>query len=252
LVDYPSLMEFTSYDWHMLWIDHSVKNTEIQNGFYHLRTTCREEYTFDVRTGQIVEELRFWRKLHRRSVVILTAIGILGFGLLYRRHRTRRTAAANARISSEPVLPIQVRKRFQYSLRSLMIFVTAAAVDCSIACSLGLHYAVFATGTALAVFLTCVLWRRRRWITDRPTTLKMKCRSILLWLLTVISWYLAFGLSLGPAAAWARHNDWPHDSTTVLIQVVYGPVTWPLTMTHIDQWGPIKAYFQKWFDDSGR
>ena len=84
LVDHLSFMEFTSSDWHYLWIDDSVYHMEIEGDFYRLKTSCRETYRFNITTGEIVEEYRGWRIIKRTSLALLVALGLLGSVWFYR------------------------------------------------------------------------------------------------------------------------------------------------------------------------
>ena len=84
LVDYPSLMAFSTYDWHQLWIDGSKCDSEIHNGFYHLCTSCREEYTFDVTTGNTAQEARYWRTICHRTIAALGVLGVVAGWSVYR------------------------------------------------------------------------------------------------------------------------------------------------------------------------
>jgi hypothetical protein len=167
LVDYPSLMVPTTWDWHYMWTYVESCDTEVTGGLYHLTTTCRERYAFDVATGKIVEESRYWRPVERRIYGALAVLGVLVTTLVYYTvRRVRRRAAARVQHSAtETEDGAFWRGRFQYSLRSLMIFVTVAAVVCSIfriAPPGGLFpliLGVILATTAAAVLMTYLSWK---------------------------------------------------------------------------------------------
>jgi len=251
LVDYPSLMELETLDWHLLWFDPSAYHTEIEDRFYVLKTSTRERYRFDVTTGDIVEEHRFWRWVAGVGKAALAVLGALGAWLVYRRRKARRARAAGERLTgeccAEPIReePIRKAKKLSYSLRSLMIVVTAAAIFCSIGRTAP-HVAVLLVGIALAVLFTVVLMRTGHRIRGHSTTIFARPRRALLWLLTLGSWLLLYALSFAPVLGLVRYLGWPYDVWMVIAQVVYAPVYWLLVNTPIRDWHLLQLYFEAW------
>ncbi len=65
LIDFPSLMKFTSADWHHLWIDEGTYGRRIEGNVFRVNTSTRDEFEFDIRTGNIISESRYWiTKVH--------------------------------------------------------------------------------------------------------------------------------------------------------------------------------------------
>jgi hypothetical protein len=220
LVDYPSLMDYDPR-----WMDWKLCDDEICVGRYHLGTICRERYTFDVATGGIVEESRYWRRVAHWTCALLGIVAVLGVWLVYRNRKSHRLAAAKTPVSEvEPVPSDGEAKPFQYSLRSLMLLVTLAAVLCS-AFSIGAHVGVFVSSVVLAVFLTAILWRRqRRSRLQRGTSRSNRGRKRL-WAAVLVSWFVVYVLSMGPVAAVMSPQclDCRRDTQVVILHGVYAP-----------------------------
>ena len=156
LVDYPSLMEFTTTDWHFLWIDDSVPQP-LDGRYFTLRTSTRATFRFDITTGEIVEEHRFWRRAARMGIVVLVVVGVLAAAAVgLRLGRSDLGTFARESVSNEepPELSSAPKTR-SYSLRSLFVLMTVVAVICWIP-----HIAMFAVSLVGAVRTT--RWSRRR------------------------------------------------------------------------------------------
>ena len=243
LVDHPSLMPMTTADWHMLWIDDSsVYDSEIHGSFFDLATSTHEWYRFEVTTGRIVQEYRLWRNVRRRSIVA-TGVAVAIGCLLFYRFRKR------ARCDSPMVTPQvdyfaeqsePVRKPI-YSLRSLMIVVTAVGIACVVP-----HICVLLLGMVAVVLSTRHLIRTRRRFAGLRKSRAVKRRLAVRWTGTLAAWLLLYALSMGPAMALVAHMDWPHDFRIAFAKVVYGPVWWLLTNTPIATWRFIDLYFEAW------
>jgi hypothetical protein len=243
LVDYPSLMEFTSYDWHLIWIDWDSCDRDIHDGVYRLCTSCREKYTFDVTTGSIIEESRYWRRVARCTYAALIIIGIVGVSFFYRHRKSRRLALArNPPSEKDGTVPVEEGIRLQYSLRSLMILVTVVAIHCSIF-RIAPHIGVFVSSISVAGFLTYLLWRGRQRIPYSRRTLVAKGVRVLLWAVVLVSWFLAYTASMAPVTALTYRLGWPHDARMAVVHGVYGPVWWLLMDCDFGRWGPIEVYF---------
>jgi hypothetical protein len=225
LVDYPKLMAYSLYGYHLLWIDESVFESGVDGGLFHLKTSCREEYIINIRTGQIVKESRFWRKIFHGFYVVMTFIGLLCVWFFYRRHKKRRAIQDQAAITQEnPAFPVAGLKMFQYGLRSLIILMTTIAGLCSLGCTLGLCYAIFGSGIVFAILLTCLLRKRRRLLRGVPMTWAMRCVSLGWWMATFASWFLVYALSSVPVCALIRYFRWPEDVHNLFIHYIYFPV----------------------------
>jgi hypothetical protein len=219
LVDYPSLL---GYD--LRWVDWKSSGNEIRDGMYYLSTCCRERYTFDVATGRIVEESRCWRRVVHWTYAVLSIIAVLGVWLVRRIHKAvPKTATSEV----EPVPFDGEGRPIQYSLRSLMLFVTLGAVVCSVF-SIGAHVGVFVSSVALAVFLTDVLWRKQRRRRLQGGIYSSKGGRKPLWTGVLASWFVVYVLSMGPVAAVMSPQclDCRRDTRIVILHRVYAPASW--------------------------
>ncbi len=242
LVDYPSLMEFTSADWHCLWIDTSVYDAQIEDRLFMLKTSTRETYRFDISTGKIVEEHRFWRHVARGSVLALVLFGFAGVWLWYR----GRVAARERSIEKIFATDVGDGQRTAGNwrtdrLRSLFVLTTVAGICCAYP-----HIGVLLSALGIAVFCTLKLSgvgrRGESGFVIRPAARWRSCW----WVLSLASWFLFYALSFGPAFGLALYCRWPHDVRGVLLQVVYAPVSWLLFHTSVREWRLVQMYLQAW------
>ena len=233
LVDYPSLMEFTTWDYHFLWIDDIIYDGEVDDQSIVLETTTHETYQFDFATGEIISEFRMWRWLARGGVAMLVVVGLAVVWFVYRRWKTRAE-----RITSEPVAEPMP---FRFSLRSLFILTTVIAGLCGLAV-VAAHVAVFVTSLAISVLLAVWAVRTRRYA--RKPGLLAKTRRLMLWLTVLASWCVTYLLSAGPVVGLATKCDVPHDVRMAIWQVGYPPMVWLFENTSLKQVQLIDDYFR--------
>ena len=238
LVDYPSLMPYTSKDWHCLWIDYSVYDTEIKRRTFELRTTTHEWYRFDVGTGEILEQRRLWKKV--RLGVGLVCIACVGAGFLVVTRRRRCQLQGEYDPSPEP----ERNKPLTFSCHFLLTGVTAVAVVCGLVRFVP-HWAVFFIGLSLTVFSTCSFLQRKRTYNSTSRTLGAFCRAgIWTWVLT--TWLLLYGLSAGPVLGTIYRLDWPHDCRVFVVLTMYAPLWWLSQHTPMFESKLIRWYFDAW------
>jgi len=231
LVDYPSLMEFTSSDWHILWIDPSVYLAEVRNGFIDLKTTTHDRFRFDVSTGETVREFRLWRWVARGSIASLAAFGLIAGWFIYHRWVTR----------PQPTLPVRT-VRLQFSIRALFVVTTLIAGLFGVYL-VAAHVAVFLASVLLTVWLTILAVRSRRCAWSTSSVRIARCQRVSLWLVVAASWLILYALSFGPIMALAMHFYLPQDVRKVLARVVFAPVCW-LYENHQLEW--MSFYFKGW------
>ena len=237
LVDYPSLMPFTSSDWHHLWIDPSAYDAGIENGFYALRTSTRERYRFDISTGEIVEEHRSWRHVVRGGYFLLAVTSVAGGYFGYRRCTEVRPPVADEIESSDEPTPVSWRS---FRIRSLFLLITFAAIACVYP-----HVAIFLSVLVATVFYTLKLSRVRRRGWYIPSVRRAKRWRMAWWGMAATSWLALYVVSIGPVYGVARYLRCAGDIQTLLSHV-YRPV-WSL-----DQFiGPsgfrlIELYLRAW------
>jgi hypothetical protein len=245
LVDYPSLLGYGPR-----WVDWKSNGNEIRDGMYCLSTCCQERYAFDVQTGRIVQEYRHWRRVVYWTYASLSIIGVVGVWLGYRSRKVHRLAVVKTRSSEVEPVPFDAEGRpFQYSLRSLMLFVTLSAVVCSVF-SIGAHVGVFVSSVALAVFLTDLLWRKWRRTRLRGGMCGSERGRRLLWAGVLASWFVAYVLSMGPAAAVMSPQclDCRRDTRIVILHRFYAPASWVCESLWFCR--PVRLYFSAFDPDT--
>ena len=184
----------------------------------------------------------------------LAMLGILGVVLLFVgiRRRTRRITAAKASATETELDTPPRERRFQYSLQSMMILVTVAAVLCSIfriappAGIFILSVAVFLFCTASAAILTYLRWRGSRRVRFfRKKTAAKRDRAFLA-IVFLISWFFAYALSMAPVTTLISylHLRWPPDTYKAVVYGVYAPMNWLLVDCGIGNWRPVRMYFE--------
>lgn len=222
LVDYPSLMSQTSMDWHLIWV-HESDDPELRDGFFWLKTSTRATFRFDIATGEIVEEHRFWRHVARISIATLITVCLVICFLVYRRCK---------RVSCQPVVrpapqkateeSAEAPKRFTFRLRTLFVIVTVAAVFSRILSMDIMRAAVrwipgiviFTAAIVIAVLLTKRLSKSRQcgW---RRAGLRSS---------VFLAWVMVYILSIGPFIAVTRYYQCQDDIRWAFFQTVYAPV----------------------------
>jgi hypothetical protein len=238
LVDYPSLMPFTSRDWHCLWIDNSENDSEVKGRTFELRTTTHEWYRFDVGTGEIIEQRRLWKKV--RLGVGLLCIACVGAGFLVMTRRRRYQLQEECDASPEP----ERNKPLKFSCRFLFAGMTVVSVVCGLV-RFAPHWAVFLIGLSLTVFSTCSFLRRKRTHNSTSRTLRSFCRAgTWAWILT--TWFLLYGLSAGPVLGITYRLDWPHDCRMFVASTMYAPLFWLEQHSPMFESKTIRWYFDAW------
>jgi hypothetical protein len=192
-----------------------------------LKTTTRDEYSFDVTTGEIVYEYRFWRRILYWTIALLVLIGVLVACLVYRYYKASpiKIKIDISSVTNSAELT-ENRNLFQCSLRSLIIIEGITAVLFSLFVIVERPIAVFLSGITLAIFITGILvWTRRR-IPRGSTSIKVRIYKVFLWMVTLLSWFLVYVLSFFPVGMLMDHFYCKDDFRMVVIQVIYAPIYW--------------------------
>jgi hypothetical protein len=85
LVDFPSQMRFTTSDWHFDWL--GDRPCELVENHFILYTSTHDMFRFDIRTGAIVSQMRWWRWVLQISTTLLSVVILFGCGWLVVRYR---------------------------------------------------------------------------------------------------------------------------------------------------------------------
>jgi hypothetical protein len=245
LVDYPSLMPFTSADWHYVWFDWDLHNSDIHNGKWSLATSTHERYQFDVTTGRIVKEYRLWRTIARGGLLLLVCCAMIGGFVTLHRLKARRNSAPRICVDLEhPAEIVTPSRGYSFSLRFLLFVVATTAVLCAVFRAAP-HIGVLLTGVFPAALLTRRLSTRNRSVNSVSTRGARLSRRIL-WTSTVGAWILLYFLSLGPALWLADEFDLPNDFRVVVWKTVYCPVFWLCMNTPLCDCVLLARYFESW------
>jgi hypothetical protein len=250
LVDYPSLMASSMRDWHLIWIDKRLCDREIRGRLYHLGTSCRERYAFDVTTGRIVEESRFWRGIAHRVYAVFVVAGFVGVWLIYRVRKARRATARKQSAQDDCIAASHSNRWYQFSLRSLMLMTTLTAVLCSLFSIVPRHFViVFIVSVFFALLLTHVLRKRRRQLVGRRATVASRATGAILWTVVLASWFWVYMLSSTPVMVLTspRHLAWSHDTRSAIAHGVYAPLYWPFIDCGLYKWRPAQEFFGYFF-----
>jgi len=244
LVEYPSLMEWTSFDYHYLWIEAREYDAEIDAGSFELRTTTHERYRFDIANGVILEEHRMWPKVARAGKIALLGIATLAAVLIMRVRKSRRNRLEEVlAIDDSPVVSEKPARRFSFSLRSL--FLLTAAVGAFLAAP---HLGVCLIALALSAHAMRRIVQPRRSISRGATRGSSMRGTAGLWIYAVSAWFCFYILSFGPVMGAARRFDWPQDVCNAIVQVVFAPAYWLLVNTPFGDWDGVDYYFDAWED----
>jgi hypothetical protein len=228
LVDYPSLMPFTTWDWHHYWLGES----ELRGENLALSTSTHEEFSFDVTTGRIFREKHRWRNVARGlpfvGGALLSVVALLGVRGL-RRQRTQGERCAVA------IVPAQLRTggRFVFSLRQMLVTVAAIGV--------GLAFArydpeLFTTVCLIGAFLIpapiLTAWlffdiRRNGW--TQSCARRKRVGHLAMGVMAWLWFYLGSGLA---APIVADEMNWPEDVRRALMLGPYRPIVWLEHLIH--------------------
>ena len=168
LVDYPSFIEPPPAGWPYRWVERGNEresdnaffdfstSARIDNGLLYLRTAAREEFTFELATGGILMEFRYWRTLFRACLAAALGIaGIVSWMVIRRLQRPRNPLPLSPR-STQAEGGRGVSSSWQFSLRRLMIGVILAPPVVA-GCYLAPHIAILGASIAGTVFCLLVL-----------------------------------------------------------------------------------------------
>lgn len=236
MVDYPALMPLTNADWHLMWYADFKFNESPDGGMYvDVRTSTRDRFRFDARTGELLLERRFWRHVARGGIVAAVLTGLAAIGLITRRFISRRPPIAPA-----PLLP---DTNFTFSLRSLLVIVTCVGVGLG-ASRYAPRAVILVSSLMTCLYLTVVLVRARRQAPWRRISRRAKRRRVALRLATVFSWLWCYLICAPLFGTMLIRMPW--DIRYVMMLVVYGPVLWVNNNTRIFHWAPIVWYLEGW------
>jgi hypothetical protein len=238
LIDYPSLMEFTTSDYHYCWMDDSAPE-ELNGKFFDLTTSTRARFRFDITTGEIVEEHRFWRWAGRYAIASILVIAPFGAVSLIRRLRVEQHIPGEAHAMSDERGKAGGREnRHSFSLRVLFFVMTTAAIFCWIP-----HVATFVLSAVIAFGVTRWAKRRRRTVAYVGWS---ATRRLSLFAASCFPWIVCYVLSAGPATSLMQYFRLPHDVRAVVAQVVYAPLLWLFRTGAIENLAPLRWYFEGW------
>jgi hypothetical protein len=222
LVDYPSLMPFTSSDWHYLWIDDVVYKAEIiADNTFELVTSTHESYRFDVTTGEIIEQHRRWKRTARIASAIFVVAVSAGVHVFRRRRKVmQHQHDQSANTNTSETFPI----RLSFRLRTLLIAITAAAMLLAIY-SYAAHVGIFLTSLIIALLLTFAAVKIPMRL-PRPLgwTWKRRLYSVALWGTVVVAWLVFYVLTLAPVMRLMHSLQCPKDCQRAVVIVLYKPL----------------------------
>ena len=250
LVDYPSLMPYTSSNWHLDWTGDEVPR--IQNGVFHFETSTHEAYDFDLATGTIVMERRPWRTATR---VATATIAILSTGLIFallRRRRRRLAYRAEGRQNEIPADGVcaagwQPGRLLNHNLRTELMITTSVAALCYVAIRWP-HVAVFVVTLIAAAglsYLTVRYWRRsgRLPISQSRRIAGIGARFAMAFTAAIVFYVL----TVGPVFRLTQQLESSDDVRKAIFLTVYRPITWipdeVLRKIPLLEW-----YFEEWQD----
>jgi hypothetical protein len=248
LVDFPSLMPYTSSDYHFDWLGGDDDDSLIiQDGHFLLHTSTHERYAFDVTTGEIVEQFRLWRLVTRIGVVLaLAAVGFVVFAARgWRRARLQSSPATNQQPVAVEIAAARPPRIASYSLRALLIATTVIAILCAVGRKWP-HVDVLIISVALAAALTIATirgWRQRSQPSNRFNSRLMKSG---LSMVTLLAWLWCYLLSVAPVVATLDWLDAPQDVKMAFLLTVYRPLIWVNVLSPLDSWPLVEWYFAGW------
>lgn len=237
LVDFPSLMTYPSCDWIHLWIDESVYDHAVRSGRFTLTTSTRDEFTFDVATGALLAEFRYWRTIARRALIV-AALGALAVASVFAR-RVCLSHSPLRLVSHMLVEPGPRRSAFlwQLSLWRLVIVLPLAVLLLAWA---GMNpRAVAVCGAASSPILVGTLLGR---ILRRPAAARF--HRAVLWIALIAAMAGIYVLSSVPVMRLTVH--WRCDSRAALAETVYLPLVWVSRHTSLWQSGLARFYIDAW------
>lgn len=248
LMDFPSLMPFTSSDWHYDWIGDIHDNCNIQGGQFLFHTSTHERYRFDLATGEIVEQFRMWRKLSRMATaMVFVAVGGVAVMMVRKRKRAVAGQETNEFLaeSSRQAAVHHSTRSIRYSVRTLLLITTVVAVLC-VTVPRWPHLVLFFSVVSIAIFLTRVASRYRR--SSRLVRGSKWPRIGFTWraAVTVLAWCAVYVLSVGPVIGLADWLRAPVDVRMAIILTIYRPLYWISVHTSHNVFSALEWYFRSW------
>lgn len=240
LVDYPSLMPLTTSDWHLMWYaDFKLIEPDSGELFCDVRTSTRDRFRFDARTGELLKDRRFWRNVFRGGIVAASLAGLAGICFV-----VRRVMAPRRSVAAGPLIP---DTNLTFSLRSLLLAVTIVGL-----CLGGARFAprsmILLSGLTVCGVLSTALYRTRKRAPWSRISHRAKRRRIGLWIATLGSWlwsYLIFFPAFQATLFMLLPFSW--DVRVVTLYLVYAPVLWLHQNYHLFSWAPIDWYLSEWW-----
>jgi hypothetical protein len=245
LLDFPSLMFYTTWDWHYLWYADRQDNLEIHDGQFFVDTSTHERYRFDVATGEILEERHFWRPFSRSALFVAAIVIASTIAWRFRRSRSALKAPFEVGTSSPLELPTtdSPTQLLRFSVRHLLVVTTGVAI----ATWIGVRWPqvlVFLAPGFVAVVLTRSLTRLRRAHRYARNSAIRRLSFGLLTSLTITTWPSLYLLSAGPVYALLHRYDAPEDVRSAITLTIYRPVTW------LDEYSNfLRSDLFKWYGD---
>lgn len=225
LLDFPSLMAFTSWDWHYQWFGDATPT--IQDGQFVFQTSTHDYYRFDPATGAIVHEFRMWRKLIRAGTVLfaMTLVGVTFFIVRRRKKVTVAQQTADGLLELSHYYPPQLStRRYRYSLKTLLLVTTAIAITC-LTLPRWPRVSLFVTALFVAITLTRAASRYTR--RTSVSQLSGRRRGLIIRVaVACLAWVGCYILSVAPVTSLLRWLDAPQDVRMAVQLTVYRPFTW--------------------------
>lgn len=248
LVDFPSLMPFTSGDWHFAWIGDYDDNLIIRNGMFVSRTSTHEQYVFNVSTGKIVEQFRLWRMLTRVGAAFVV---LFAFGVAVRITRKRRTASTNPPTAicspqtPQPIAIRQSRRLFSFSLRTLLLLIALVAVLC-LAVPRWPHVILLFAAVLIAVYAKHSAIRYRSVGQVARIRGQRRAGFGIRVAVAILAWCCCYFLSVAPVLRFVEWVHAPDDVRMAIILTVYRPLVWISSCTSTNIFWPLEWYSRAW------
>jgi hypothetical protein len=247
LVDYPSLMPYTTSDWHRQWIGDGGDNPTIRNNEFLFETSTHETYRFDLTTGEVVGQFRMWRTLTRVATVLIAIIIAAAITVVVHRRRhatTREPNSIQLPTTSHKTAGQRSRLCFSYNLRTLLATTTGVAVMC-LMIPRWPHVALLSSAVLAAAVLTRVSLSYQR--ADR-SALSRRRRMVeggIRWTAAGLAFLSCYVLSAGPVLSLLDWLQAPHDVRMAVALTIYRPIFW-ITLISPDVLSPLDWYFNAW------
>lgn len=217
LIDYPLFLPLSWVsDYRYDWMDDYDGDLPPGKSTFDIRTTTREQYCFDLTTGEIIWHHHFWRQRMQMANIAITLITLGVVGLIWRLFRKR---------PPQPLSNDSCNRVGQFSLRTLLVIVTSVALLCGIGPRWP-HIALLATSLIVAL----VLSRRtvRNWHANRSShggVLRTLMFASLL-IATLFSWCAFYVLTATPVNRALLASDVPEDARLAVVMTAYRPLIW--------------------------